>query len=94
MPVLGERLFVGRDKVLETDISNCEVINVGDAVENVLKDYGWRSGPVCGVILHLSPDNERISNGTFLTRGSEEREFRIEAGKLWQDAYMGVVLTV
>ena len=87
-------MFVGRDKVLETDISNCEVNNVGDAVENVLKDYGWKSGPVCGVILHLSPDNERISNGTFLTRGSEDREFRIEAGKLWQDAYMGVVLTV
>ena len=94
MPVLGEKLFIGRDRVLETDISNCEVHNVGEAVSNVLKDYGWVDGPVCGVILHLSPDNERISTGTFLTRGSEERDFRIEATKLWQDANMGVVLTV
>ena len=61
MPVLGEKLFIGRDKVLETDISNCEVQNVGDAVNNVLRDYGWEGGPVCGVILHLSPDSERIS---------------------------------
>ena len=94
MPVLGEKLFIGRDRVLETDISNCEVHNVGEAVNNVLRDYGWVDGPVCGVILHLSPDNERISTGTFLTRGGEERDFRIEATKLWQDANMGVVLTV
>ena len=57
MPVLGEKLFIGRDKVLETDISNCEVQNVGEAVNNVLRDYGWVGGPVCGVMLHLSPDN-------------------------------------
>ena len=38
MPTLEATLVAGQDRILETNISNCEVNNVG---EDVLKDQGW-----------------------------------------------------
>ena len=94
MPVLDAALFAGQNRILETDISNCEVNNVGEDINDVLKDQGWAGGPVCCILLHLSPDNERVSHGVFLARGVDEKEFKVEVTKLWQDANIGVTLTV
>ena len=86
MPPLDRALFPGANSdISETDIQNCEAQNSGEAINDILKDYGWDGKPTGGILLHLSPDNARIAAGTFFTRGEEEKEYTINAGKVWVD---------
>ena len=79
--------------ICETDIQNCETGNSGEAIGDILKDFGWEGRAAGGILLHLSPDNERVAAGSFM-RGTEEREFEVMASKLWADADMRVNVTI
>ena len=80
--------------VSSEDVGHCEIQNIGEAVTNVLVNYGWKGDPVGVIILHLSPDNERVTAGQFSARGRDEREFKLRADKIWVDADMNVTLTI
>ena len=94
MPELDKELFRGKNEVKEEDLANCEVNNVGEDITNVLTSYGWEGEPVACVLLQLTPDNEQIAAGSLVTRGRDEKEYAIDTGKIWQDANMGVTLTI
>ena len=74
MPLLDSALFPGANSdISETDIQNCEARNSGEAINDILTDYGWEGKPTGGILLHLSPDNARIAAGTFFyQRGGGE----------------------
>jgi len=94
MSELGRELFEGGD-IAETDITRCEVRNVGEAVDNVLADNGWnKKDPVAAIVLSLSQDNERVLGGELVARGGDEEERQCEAKKIWANVEKDVTLTV
>ena len=94
MPYIDAELFRGSGSISAQDAANCEVANIGDAITTVLADNGWNGEPAGCILLQLTADHERVAAGSFLTRGSEEKEFVLDTSKVWQDANMGVTLTV
>ena len=94
MPELDKELISDKREVKEDDLAKCEVNNVGEDVTNVLTSYGWEGEPVACIMLQLTPDNEQIAAGSLVTRGRDEKEYTIDASKIWQDANMGVTLTI
>ena len=95
MPELDSALFSGKLRpVTEEDLAKCEINNIGEDITNVLTSFGWEGEPTACVLLQLTADNERVAAGTLVTRGQADREFIIDAGKVWQDANMGVTLTI
>ena len=94
MPDLDKDLFRGSSQVAEEDLARGEVNNIGEDVTNVLTSFDWEGGPVACILLQLSPDNERIAAGSLITRGREDREYTLDASKVWQDATLGVTLTI
>lgn len=87
------RGFGGRDKISEADWFRCEVTS-HDNINDILASYGWNGGAACCILLHLSVDNTKVDSGQFMVRGAEERDFKIDASKVWQDADMNVTLTI
>ena len=95
MPELDSALFSGKLRpVTEDDLAKCEINNIGEDITNVLTSFGWEGEPTACVLLQLTADNERVAAGSLVTRGQADREFIIDAGKVWQDANMGVTLTI
>jgi len=94
MPNMDSSMFGQPSDITNSDITNYEVGNIGEAVTNVLAGLGWNGEPVGAVILQLSPDHERVAAGSFCTRGRDEREFRIRAEKAWLDADLSVTVTI
>ena len=95
MSELDSTLFSGKLRlVTEEDLAKCEVNNIGEDITNVLTSFGWEGEPTACVLLQLTADNERVAAGSLVTRGQADREFIIDAGKVWQDANMGVTLTI
>ena len=94
MAPLDSNLFNSGGDICETDINNCELGNTGLAVNEVLVDYGWGGKPAGCIVLHLSPDNERIAAGSLVLRGTEDTEYRLPASKFWADADMNVTVTI
>ena len=94
MPDLDKGLFSGTTRVTEDDLAKCEVNNIGEDITNVLTSYDWEGGPAACILLQLSADNERVAAGFLITRGRDEKEYTIDASKIWQDANMGVTLTI
>ena len=94
MPDLDKELFRGGSEVKEEDLAKCEVNNLGEDVTNVLTSFDWEGGPAACILLQLTPDNERIAAGTLITRGRDEKEYTLDVSKVWQDANMGVTLTI
>ena len=94
MPDLDKELFRGGSEVKEEDLAKCEVNNLGEDVTNVLTSFDWEGGPAACILLQLTPDNERIAAGTLITRGRDEKEYTLDVSKVWQDANMGITLTI
>ena len=96
VPLLDSSRFGGGEAhISDRDIINAEVTNLDGAVDIALGEGGWGGEkPVGAVILHLSPDNVHVVAGQFVTRGTEDREIRWEAGKIWPDASFGVTITL
>ena len=82
MPELDKELFTGRNEVKEEDLAKCEVNNVGEDITNVLTSFDWEGGPAACILLQLTPDNERIAAGMFITRGRDEKEYTLDASKI------------
>ena len=80
--------------ITNSDITDYEIDNIGEAVTNALRLQNWNGEPVGTVILHLSPDNEQVAAGNFHTRGREEKEFKIRAERAWLDADLSVTVTI
>ena len=94
MPDLDGNLFLGDNDICETDMFNCEANNNGSAVTNIFTDYGWGGRAACGILLHLSPNNDRVVSGCFITKGTESKDFKLEATKIWADADPSVTVTI
>ena len=94
MPELDGNLFNSSEDICETDITNCELLNTGTAVKEVLVDYGWGGGPAACVLLYLSPDNTRVAASNLLLRGTEEAEYKSAASKYWADVDLNVTVTI
>ena len=94
MPNMDSSMFGLPVNINEQDVANCEIENVGDSVTTILANHGWKGEPVGVIILHLSPDNEKVAAGQFSTRGRDDREFKLRADKIWLDADMNVTATI
>jgi len=93
MAQLGAELFTGGDLPGE-EFGRCEVANRGEAVDDALRRLaGWGGGPAAGILLHLSPDNERVIGGEIVTRGADAREITWEAARIWPQADKRVTVT-
>jgi len=84
----------GENRILDSDVTRCEVTNRGEAVTDALKDAGWKGGPVACVLLHLSPDNEKVTRGEFILRGDDKRDVQWEAHKIWPEADKRIMTTI
>ena len=94
MPGMDSAMFGQPSDIADSDITNFEVDNIGEAVTDALAGQGWNGEPVGTVLLQLSPDNERVAAGNFCARGRDEREFKIRAEKAWLDADLSVTVTI
>jgi hypothetical protein len=72
MPDMASRtLFSGGNDISPNDIGNEEVSNFSTDIDDRLRDVYKLKGKAIGVIgLTLSGDNERVSGGQFITRGT------------------------
>ena len=86
MPDLVSRsLFSGDWEPNPTDLGSAEVPNFHSDIDNRLREnFKWK-GKIAGTIgLTLSPDNTKVVNGVFLTRGATGlKETRIPCSSIW-----------
>jgi hypothetical protein len=95
MPALDKKFFAGDPNVPAEDIVNCEVGNFREAADDVLRKFGWNGKAAGCVGLSLSPDNLRVTGGTFFIRGSsEDKEVKFPCNKIWPDADLSCTVTI
>jgi hypothetical protein len=86
MPDLGRNIhFSGDEDVSGEDLGSAEVANFSTALDTALQqNFGW-DGKAIGVVgLSLSPDNDRVNSGIFITRGDTDLdEFRTTCDQIW-----------
>jgi hypothetical protein len=72
MSVLDRSVFFGVGENVESeDLSRAEVGNFITDIDQALRTYyGWRNKAIGVIGLCLTPNNLRVSSGTFITRGS------------------------
>ena len=80
MSVLECSVFFGGGENIESgDLSRSEVGNFSSDIDQALRThYGWRNKAIGVIGLCLTPDNLRISSGTFITRGSLDLKVKID----------------
>jgi hypothetical protein len=80
MSVLERSVFFGGGENIESgDLSRSEVGNFSSDIDQALRThYGWRNKAIGVIGLCLTPDNLRISSGTFITRGSLDLKVKID----------------
>jgi hypothetical protein len=89
MPDLAsESLFSGNGKANPNDLGCTEVINFNTSVDNKLRDnWKWKGKLTGAVGLSLSPDNQKVVYGVFITRGATGiKEQRINCDKIWPNS--------
>jgi hypothetical protein len=88
MPDLDKNIYFGGDAdVSGEDLGKVEVANFTSGVDAVLHgNFDW-SGKAMGCVgLTLSPDNDRILSGVFITRGdSELDEYSATCDQIWPE---------
>jgi hypothetical protein len=86
MPDLGRNIhFGGEDDVAGEDLGDAEVANFSTAVDAALRqNFEW-DGKAIGVVgLTLTPDNDRVASGLFVTRGETDlEEYRASCDLIW-----------
>jgi hypothetical protein len=86
MPDLGRNIhFSGEDDVAGEDLGDAEVANFSTAVDVALRqNFEW-DGKAIGVVgLTLTPDNDRVASGLFVTRGETDLdEYRASCDLIW-----------
>lgn len=95
MTVLSKTMFGGGEEVDPQELMAMEVRNFDSSADEVLAKIGWDRKAAAAIGLTLSTDNARVDRGYLVMRGAaEETEFKVDVSKLWQDAALGVVLTL
>jgi hypothetical protein len=88
MPDLDKNIYFGGDaEVSGEDLGKVEVANFTSGVDAVLHgNFDW-SGKAMGCVgLTLSPDNDRILSGVFITRGDAELdEYSATCDQIWPE---------
>jgi hypothetical protein len=86
MPDLSRNVhFDGEDDVSGEDLGGAEVANFSTAVDTALQqNFGWSGKAIGAVALTLSPDNDRVASGMFVTRGETDlEEYRATCDQIW-----------
>ncbi len=92
---LDVALFNGGKSLGETDATNCEVSNFTTHVDAALNRFGWSGELTAAVIVELSGDNRSILSGQLVVQGkARDKEIKIDASRVWQDAELGTTLIV
>jgi hypothetical protein len=90
---MDKGLFTGSAAIAGADLSPLEVANGAEAVDEALRRFDWAGLPAGCVVLQLSPDNSSVASGLFAARGALQKEYKIEAAKIWASADPGLLLT-
>jgi hypothetical protein len=94
--IISRSLFSGDGEPNPSDLGSAEVGNFHSDIDNRLRDnFKWK-GKLAGVIgLTLSPDNTKILNGVFFTRGvTNIKEIRIPCSSIWAGCNSDVFLAL
>jgi hypothetical protein len=97
MPDIASRtLFSGGNDICPNDLGNAEVSNFSTDIDARLHDvYKWKEKAIGVVGLTLSSDNERVSGGQFITRGTTGmKESRYKCSHIWENATPDNILIV
>jgi hypothetical protein len=92
---MDKALFSGGEELGKPEIKKCEIRNTTSDVGEKLKELGYKDKLAGCVCIGLSADNKRADTGCFTVRGViEEKEIKIEAGKLWPAASNDTILSM
>ena len=95
MAPLDKRFFEGDPTISGAALARVEVNNTSSSVDTALKKFKWDGKAMGCVVTSLSPDNREVAEAFFVVRGSlDDRDEKIDASRLWQDANPNVVLTI
>ena len=95
MAPLDKRFFEGDPTISGAALARVEVNNASSSVDTALKKFKWDGKAMGCVVTSLSPDNREVAEAFFVVRGSlDDRDEKIDASRLWQDANPNVVLTI
>jgi len=86
MPVLTSKtLFTGENHIDPDDLGRTEVNNFHSNVDAQLREhFKWKGNATAAIGLSLSPDNSKVTNGQFITRGNTGlKEQRISCDRIW-----------
>ncbi len=88
-------LFAGTGGIASSDVMNSEVSNYSNEVDTALGKYGWKGEAAACVVLALNGNNTAVLEGHLTIRGKpREKDWRIEAKRIWPGADEGVALIV
>ena len=92
---MDRRFFEGDPSISGSALARSEVNNAGSSVDSVLRKFKWDGKAAGCVVTSLSPDNREVTEAFLVVRGSlDDRDEKIDASRLWQDANPNVVLTI
>ena len=92
---IDANLFTGTGGLCDSDVTKGEVNNYSNEVDTALSKFGWKGDAVASIILALNGNNTEVLESHLAIRGKpREREYRIDAKKVWPEADEGVTLVV
>jgi len=93
MPDLANYFFSGRGSIPIDVAKALEVNGPGATTQAVLASAGWDGRLIAGVNIFLSPDNERVVNGSFFVLGHLSEDLvAFQAAKVWAGAAESVTM--
>jgi hypothetical protein len=97
MPDLGRNVhFGGDDDVAGEDLGGAEVAHFSIAVDTALRqNFDWDGKAIGAVGLTLTPDNDRVASGLFVTRGETDLdEYRAPCDQIWPNGPRHITFAV
>ena len=93
MPDLSNYFFAGRGSIPADLARTLEVNGPGASTQAVIAATGWDGHLVAGVNLFLSPDNDRVINGSFFLLGHLSEDLvAFQAAKVWAGAAENITM--
>ena len=88
--------FTGAEDIDPDDLGHVEVTNFSTAADRVLTErFQWDGTAIGCVGLTLSPDNSRVNNGVFVTRGiTGLSEYSSPCDQIWPEAPSNIALAI
>ena len=95
MPPLERGFFRGRDRIDGIDLAKAEVTNYETSVDTAIRRFERTDAAMGCIVLSLGPDNKRILDAKFVTRGPlKDKDCKLDCATFWQDADLNTTLTV